>query len=160
MYGYKYGVWVQIQVLGTGRGTGTCTDVTMGTGRGMGTGTGRVLGTGIGTGTCTGVSMAREGVWVQGHVYGQGAPPHPPSPRAPRSASRGQPLAYTGLGELWGLPPALQRLLAAPRQLRWLDLPVNRLTAQPAPGQGGTSGASRPPGATRRDVPPPSIPHL
>lgn len=86
--------------------------------------------------------------------------PPDPHPAGSPSPSRGLRLAYTGLGELWGLPPALQRLLAAPRQLRWLDLPINRLTAQPAPGQGGTSGASRPPGATRRDVPPPSIPHL
>ncbi|XP_021264694.1 leucine-rich repeat-containing protein 51-like [Numida meleagris] len=38
-------------------------------------------------------------------------------------------LPYTGLSSLGGLPPALQRLLAAPTQLRWLDLSFNRLTA-------------------------------
>ncbi|KAM9204313.1 leucine-rich repeat-containing protein 51 [Mergus octosetaceus] len=50
-------------------------------------------------------------------------------PAGSPSPSRGLRLAYEGLGELWGLPPTLQRLLAAPTQLRWLDLSFNRLTA-------------------------------
>lgn len=101
-----------------------------------------------------------KGYGYRGMCMGRGHPLTPPHPVPPDPHPAGSPWPTRGWGSCGGCPPALQRLLAAPRQLRWLDLPVNRLTAQPAPGQGGTSGASRPPGATRRDVPPPSIPHL
>ncbi|XP_040513986.1 leucine-rich repeat-containing protein 51 [Gallus gallus] len=51
------------------------------------------------------------------------------SPEGGPSPTLALRLPYTGLSSLWGLHPTLQRLLADPTQLRWLDLSFNCLTA-------------------------------